>query len=211
VARQNDLRRLLSFDMGGTTAKLCLIDDFQALNSRSFEVDRVYRFKKGSGLPVRIPVIEMVEIGAGGGSIAQVDKLQRIQVGPESAGSEPGPAAYGRGGTHPAVTDADVCLGRIYADKFAGGAFRLDESAAKQAVHTHIADPLNLEPDLAALGISEVVDETWPRPPAHTPPNSGGTLPTVTWWLSAERRHCTLPAWARNWAWGASLSPLKPG
>ena len=159
VARQNDLRRLLSFDMGGTTAKLCLIDDFQALHSRSFEVDRVYRFKKGSGLPVRIPVIEMVEIGAGGGSIAQVDKLNRIQVGPESAGSEPGPAAYGRGGELPTVTDADVGLGRIFPETFAGGTFKLDEEAAKQAVHTRLAVPLQLETDLAAFGISEMVDE----------------------------------------------------
>ncbi|MDH3435035.1 MAG: hydantoinase/oxoprolinase family protein, partial [Gammaproteobacteria bacterium] len=113
VARESGLERLLSFDMGGTTAKLCLIDDYEPLMSRSFEVDRVYRFKKGSGLPVRIPVIEMVEIGAGGGSIASIDKLHRIQVGPQSAGSEPGPAAYGRGGTRPTVTDADIQLGRI--------------------------------------------------------------------------------------------------
>jgi N-methylhydantoinase A len=134
VARQADLRRVLSFDMGGTTAKLCLVDDFEPLTSRSFEVDRVYRFKKGSGLPLRIPVIEMVEIGAGGGSLAKVDKLQRIQVGPESAGSEPGPACYGRGGTDPAVTDADVRLGRIWPGTFAGGAS-------------------------AAFGVSEVVDE----------------------------------------------------
>ena len=116
--------------MGGTTAKLCLLDDYEPLMSRSFEVDRVYRFKKGSGLPVRIPVIEMVEIGAGGGSIATIDKLERIQVGPESAGSEPGPAAYGRGGDKPTVTDADVHLGRIYAEKFAGGELELDTEAA---------------------------------------------------------------------------------
>ena len=98
ISEHLGLDRMLSFDMGGTTAKLCLIDDGKPLTSRSFEVDRVYRFKKGSGLPVRIPVIEMVEIGAGGGSIARIDKLKRIQVGPESAGSEPGPAAYDRGG-----------------------------------------------------------------------------------------------------------------
>jgi N-methylhydantoinase A len=159
VARHNDLRRLLSFDMGGTTAKLCLIDDFQPLTSRSFEVDRVYRFKKGSGLPVRIPVIEMVEIGAGGGSIARVDKLKRIQVGPESAGSEPGPAAYGLGGNLPAVTDADVRLGRIYAEKFAGGALELDTAAADRALDIEIAAKLGLDTDTAAFGVSEVVDE----------------------------------------------------
>jgi len=159
VARQLDLRRVLSFDMGGTTAKLCLIDDFEPLASRSFEVDRVYRFKKGSGLPVRIPVIEMVEIGAGGGSVAQVDKLGRIQVGPESAGSEPGPASYGRGGKRPAVTDADLRLGRIRADNFAGGAFDLDAAAADRALQEEVAEPLGMDLELAAFGISEVVDE----------------------------------------------------
>lgn len=159
VAHQAGLDRVLSFDMGGTTAKLCLIDDYEPLTSRSFEVDRVYRFKKGSGLPVRIPVIEMVEIGAGGGSIARVDKLQRIQVGPESAGSEPGPAAYGRGGTRPAVTDADVRLGRIVPETFAGGAFELDSAAAEKALLDGVAGPLGLDADTAAFGISEVVDE----------------------------------------------------
>ena len=159
VARQAGLRRVLSFDMGGTTAKLSLVDDYEPLMSRSFEVDRVYRFKKGSGLPVRIPVIEMVEIGAGGGSIAQVDKLRRIQVGPESAGSEPGPACYGRGGRKPAVTDADVRLGRVYGPTFAGGAFSLDGPAADVALQDGIAGPLELDLDLAAHGVSEVVDE----------------------------------------------------
>jgi N-methylhydantoinase A len=159
TARQAGLRRVLSFDMGGTTAKLCLVDDFEPLSSRSFEVDRVYRFKKGSGLPVRIPVIEMVEIGAGGGSIARVDKLRRIQVGPESAGSEPGPACYGRGGEHAAVTDADVCLGRVVANTFAGGAFALDGAAAERALRRIVAEPLALDLRTAALGVSEVVDE----------------------------------------------------
>ena len=159
VARYAGLERVLSFDMGGTTAKLCLIDDFEPLTSRSFEVDRVYRFRKGSGLPVRIPVIEMVEIGAGGGSIAQIDKLGRIQVGPESAGSEPGPAAYGRGGERPAVTDADVKLGRVYADTFAGGSFHLDTAASDRALQQEIAGPLGLDSAMAAFGVSEVVDE----------------------------------------------------
>lgn len=157
LAKELGLDRLLSFDMGGTTAKLCLIDDGQALKSRSFEVDRVYRFKKGSGLPVRIPVIEIVEIGAGGGSIASIDKLQRIQVGPESAGSEPGPAAYGRGGTRPTVTDADVQLGKIYAEKFAGGSFALDIKASESVITQELGQDLSAE--LAAFGISEVVDE----------------------------------------------------
>lgn len=159
VARELELDRLLSFDMGGTTAKLCLIDDYEPLMSRSFEVDRVYRFKKGSGLPVRIPVIEMVEIGAGGGSIASIDKMRRIQVGPESAGSEPGPAAYGRGGTRPTVTDADVQLGRIVAETFAGGALQLDSAASGVAIKRDICAPLALSPDLGAFAISEVVEE----------------------------------------------------
>jgi len=159
IAREAGLSKVLSFDMGGTTAKLCLIDDFEPLTSRSFEVDRAYRFKKGSGLPVRIPVIEMVEIGAGGGSIARIDTLQRIQVGPESSGSEPGPAAYGRGGTSPAVTDADVSLGRIVADTFADGAFELDSAAAAEALRAEIGKPLGLDIESAAFGVSEVVDE----------------------------------------------------
>jgi len=159
VARQAGLRRVLSFDMGGTTAKLCLVDDYEPLTSRSFEVDRVYRFKKGSGLPVRIPVIEMVEIGAGGGSIAQVDKLRRVQVGPESAGSEPGPACYGRGGVQAAVTDADVRLGRVWPGTFAGGSFQLDPGAAEAALQRGVANPLGLDLDTAAYAISEVVDE----------------------------------------------------
>ncbi len=159
VANELSMSRLLSFDMGGTTAKLCLIDDGKPLMSRSFEVDRVYRFKKGSGLPVRIPVIEMVEIGAGGGSIAHIDKLGRLNVGPESAGSEPGPAAYGRGGERPTVTDADVVLGKIYAETFAGGAFALDGDAAGQALETSLAEMLDVSKVDAAFGLSEVVDE----------------------------------------------------
>ena len=150
------LDRMLSFDMGGTTAKLCLIDDGKPLTSRSFEVDRVYRFKKGSGLPVRIPVIEMVEIGAGGGSIARIDKLKRIQVGPESAGSEPGPAAYDRGGNKPTVTDADIALGRVYPEKFA---FPLNIERANQSIQDSVARLLGIDINLAAFSISEVVDE----------------------------------------------------
>ncbi len=159
LAEALDLDRVLSFDMGGTTAKICLIDDHAPLLSRAFEVDRAYRFKKGSGLPVRIPVIEMVEIGAGGGSIAEVDKLDRIQVGPASAGSEPGPACYGRGGARATVTDADAVLGRLDADRFAGGTMRLDEAAAARAVETDVARPLGMDTLTGAFGIGEVVDE----------------------------------------------------
>ena len=156
ISEHLGLDRMLSFDMGGTTAKLCLIDDGKPLTSRSFEVDRVYRFKKGSGLPVRIPVIEMVEIGAGGGSIARIDKLKRIQVGPESAGSEPGPAAYDRGGNKPTVTDADIALGRVYPEKFA---FPLNLERANQCIQDNVAQVLEIDINLAAFSISEVVDE----------------------------------------------------
>jgi N-methylhydantoinase A len=159
VARQLDLDRVLSFDMGGTTAKLCLIDEFEPLSSRSFEVDRVYRFKKGSGLPVRIPVIEMVEIGAGGGSVAGIDNLRRIQVGPESAGSDPGPAAYGLGGLRATVTDADALMGHLHGASFAGGAMTLDTAAARRAVEEDVAAPLGFDADGGAFGIAEVVDE----------------------------------------------------
>jgi N-methylhydantoinase A len=159
VARALALESVLSFDMGGTTAKMCLIDKGEPASARVFEVDRSYRFKKGSGTPIRIPVIELVEIGAGGGSLASVDKLKRIAVGPESAGSEPGPACYARGGTQPAVTDADLLLGRIEPSRFAGGAIRLDERAAAEAMGKAIGEPLALESDEAAFAVSEVVDE----------------------------------------------------
>lgn len=159
VAAQSGLGQVVSFDMGGTTAKLCLIDDAKPQLSRAFEVDRVYRFKKGSGLPVRIPVIEMVEIGAGGGSLASVDKLGRIQVGPASAGSEPGPACYGRGGRHPAVTDADVVLGHVQAEYFAGGGLSLDPDAARAALTADVGAALELSPEMAAFGVAQVVDE----------------------------------------------------
>ncbi len=159
VARQCGLDRVISFDMGGTTAKLCIVDGGQPLSSRHFEVARSYRFRRGSGLPVRVPVIEMVEIGAGGGSIASVDTMGQIRVGPLSAGSEPGPASYGRGGTLPTVTDADVALGRLDPGRFAGGSISIDPSLAKSAVATHVGARLGLEEGLAAYGISEMVDE----------------------------------------------------
>jgi N-methylhydantoinase A len=159
VARQRGFDKVLSFDMGGTTAKVCLIDDFRPQASRTFEVARVGRFKKGSGLPLRIPVIEMVEIGAGGGSIAQVDSMGRIQVGPESAGADPGPACYGRGGTHPAVTDANLALGRYDPELFAGGALRLYPDQSRKALAEHVGGTLALSADMAALGVVEMVDE----------------------------------------------------
>ena len=159
IAREHGLDQVVSFDMGGTTAKICLIDKAQPQTARAFEVARIYRFLKGSGLPLRIPVIEMVEIGAGGGSIARVDTLGRIVVGPDSAGSEPGPVCYRRGGEEPTVTDADVVLGRIDPTTFSGGKIALDVAAAKRATADQIAAALNLATEHAALGISEMVDE----------------------------------------------------
>jgi N-methylhydantoinase A len=159
IAEECGFRNIISFDMGGTTAKICLIDDLKPQYSRSFEVARQYRFLKGSGLPIRVPVVEMVEIGAGGGSIAEVDALSRVQVGPESAGSEPGPACYGRGGTRPTVTDADVMLGRIRPDHFAGGRMNLDAAAAASSIGAHVGKPLDLDTTAAALAISEIVEE----------------------------------------------------
>ena len=159
VARQCGLDRVLSFDMGGTTAKICLIDDFKPQTARAFEVARVGRFRKGSGLPLRIPVIEMVEIGAGGGSIASVDGMGRISVGPESAGADPGPACYGRGGIRPAVTDANLALGRYDPETFAGGTLRLHPQAADMALRAEIGGRLGLDAGMAALGVVEMVDE----------------------------------------------------
>lgn len=159
VASQNGVSRCLSFDMGGTTAKICFVDDFVANTSREFEVARVYRYAKGSGLPLRIPVIEMVEIGAGGGSIAAVDDLGRVRVGPESAGSEPGPVCYGLGGTRPAVTDANAVLGRLDPVYFAAGSLALDIASAEQAIEGNIGRPLKLEAGMSAYAITEIVDE----------------------------------------------------
>ncbi len=159
AARQRGELRMLSFDMGGTTAKACVIDDGVPLVAREFEVARADRFKKGSGLPVRVPVIEMIEIGAGGGSIARVDRLGLLKVGPDSAGADPGPACYNLGGRLPTVTDADLVLGYIDADFFLGGRMRLDREAARRAIEEHVARPLELDVVAAARGIHRVVNE----------------------------------------------------
>ena len=159
IAAKYDLDKVLSFDMGGTTAKICLIKNQTPKTARVFEVARTYRFKKGSGMPISIPVIDMVEIGAGGGSLAHVDSLQQIRVGPESAGSEPGPACYDRGGERPAVTDADLILGKLDAASFAGGTIQLDEAKSKAAIMRDIGTGLSMDCVEAAFGVGEVVDE----------------------------------------------------
>jgi N-methylhydantoinase A len=158
-AERLGLDRLLSFDMGGTTAKACLIEDRKPLVASSFEVDRIYRFREGSGMPLTIPSIDMIEIGAGGGSIASVDNLGLLKVGPQSAGSAPGPACYGRGGTEPTVTDADLALGLLDADNFLGGDMMLDLPAAQTAIRK-LGERLGTDMATTARGIYRVVAET---------------------------------------------------
>ena len=159
TAARYGLGKVLSFDMGGTTAKICLIKNQTPKTSRVFEVARTYRFKKGSGMPISIPVIDMVEIGAGGGSLAHIDSMRQIRVGPESAGSEPGPACYGRGGDKPAVTDADLVLGKLNPDNFAGGSIQLHADSSADALVNVLGKTLDMDAQTAAFGLAEVVDE----------------------------------------------------
>ena len=160
LAVELGLNRVISFDMGGTTAKISLIEDFEPGKAREFEVDRQAHFRKGSGLPLRIPVIEMVEIGAGGGSIARIDGTGRVTIGPDSAGADPGPAAYGQGGTQPTITDADIVLGKIDTEQFAGGKLSLDYDAAAKALNTNIGESQGLTTQMSAFAVAEMVDET---------------------------------------------------
>ena len=160
IADDLNLNKVISFDMGGTTAKITIIENKKAIKAREFEVDRKARFKKGSGLPLRIPVIEMVEIGAGGGSIARVNKLEQIITGPDSAGSFPGPACYNNGGKSPTITDADLVIGKINPDNFAGGKISLSKDLANKAIKKNISEIVKMDNETAALAISEIVDET---------------------------------------------------
>ena len=159
IAARYGLDKVLSYDMGGTTAKICLIEDSTPRTAKTFEVARTTRFAKGSGMSISIPVIEMIEIGAGGGSVASVDMLEQIRVGPRSAGADPGPACYGRGGTEPSVTDADVVLGRLSPETFGAPEIDLDPAAARAALTAAVGERLGLDPGTAAVGVSEVVDE----------------------------------------------------
>lgn len=159
IARQLDIPQAIAFDMGGTTAKVVFIDNGVPQYGRELEVARAYRFLKGSGMPLRIPVVDMVEIGAGGGSLAKRNALGLIDVGPESCGSEPGPACYGRGGEHPAITDADLLLGKIDPTLFAGGKIALSRASAVRALQTHLSDETDGEGQQAAMAMVEVVDE----------------------------------------------------
>ncbi|MBD26565.1 MAG: methylhydantoinase [Acidimicrobiaceae bacterium] len=159
IAARHGIDAALSYDMGGTTAKICLIDEQSPRSAKTFEVARTHRFTKGSGMPISIPVIEMIEIGAGGGSIANVDDLKQIRVGPLSAGSEPGPAAYGLGGSLATVTDANVLLGRISPETFGADDIDLIPDESRKALLTDIAEPLKTDVENAAIGVIEVVDE----------------------------------------------------
>ena len=150
---------LISFDMGGTTAKICVIDQGKPLIAHEFEVDRIYRFKKGSGLPIKIPVIELIEIGTGGGSIARVDGLGLLKVGPDSSGAMPGPVCYGRGGEEPTVTDANLILGYLDPAYFLGGRMVLDLAKARAIIKSKIADKLGLSVEEAAWGIHQIANE----------------------------------------------------
>jgi N-methylhydantoinase A len=158
-AGANGYDDLMSFDMGGTTAKLCLIEDGRPLVTHEFEAARTDRFTRGSGLPIKTPTIDMIEIGVGGGSLAHVDQLGLLACGPESAGADPGPACYGGGGTRPTVTDADLVLGYLDPGFFLGGEMRLDVDAAREAIRAHIAEPLGLTVEAAAWGIHRLVNE----------------------------------------------------
>ncbi|WP_127560980.1 hydantoinase/oxoprolinase family protein [Nioella ostreopsis] len=180
IAARHGLDKVLSFDMGGTTAKICLIKHQTPKTARVFEVARSYRFKKGSGMPISIPVIDMVEIGAGGGSLAHVDALNQIRVGPESAGSEPGPACYGRGGDRPAVTDADLVLGKLDPAHFAGGSIPLYPDRSEAALKAHLADRLDMDATEAAFGLAEVVDENMANAARVHAVENGEDLSTYT-------------------------------
>jgi N-methylhydantoinase A len=159
AARQAGEDRLLSFDMGGTTAKACVIDRGEPLLAREFEVARADRFKKGSGLPIRVPVIELIEIGAGGGSVARLDRMNLLKVGPDSAGADPGPACYALGGREPTVTDADLVLGYLDPDFFLGGRMRLDVDAGRRAITDFVGKPMGFDLARAAWSIHRVVNE----------------------------------------------------
>lgn len=163
ISRRTGLDKTMAFDMGGTTAKICLIEKGEPLRTDEFEAARVYRFARGSGLPLKVPSIELIEIGAGGGSIARYDDTRLLKIGPDSAGASPGPACYGLGGIYPTVTDADLCLGYLDADFFLGGEMKLDKGKALAAIEEHIGRPLGISTTRAAWGIHEVVNNNMAR------------------------------------------------
>lgn len=222
IAQQGAMPRVLSFDMGGTTAKTCLIHDGAPEITTDFEVARTYRFKKGSGLPLRVPVVDLIEIGAGGGSIVRVDGLGLIKVGPDSIGADPGPACYGRGGTLPTVTDADLVLGYLGAGSFLGGRMELDVEAARRAIAEHVAEPLGISLERAAQGIHAIVNENMANasrvqaverghePAAYTMVAFGGAGPVHAWDIARRLRISSLvipPSAGLGSALGLTLAP----
>ena len=178
--RMFDIRDMFCFDMGGTTAKSCLIQKGHAGLVSTFEVGRVQRFKKGSGLPIQVPVVDLMEIGAGGGSIAKINRLGLLGVGPESAGADPGPACYIQGGVNPTVTDADLVLGYLDPDFFLGGTMRLDIELSKQAIQEKIADPLGTTLVEAAFGIHDLINETMAAAAKTHIAEKGGNPSSIT-------------------------------
>ncbi len=179
-SRLFDLPDVFCFDMGGTTAKSCLIQNGVAGVVPTFEVGRVQRFMKGSGLTIQVPVVDLMEIGAGGGSIARVSRLGTLQVGPQSAGADPGPICYGRGGTEPTVTDADLLLGYLDPNYFLGGEMSLDVDAARRGVAERIAGPLDVPFLQAVWGIHDLVNETMAAAAKTHIAERGGNPQTVT-------------------------------
>ncbi len=222
IGRQRKLPRILSFDMGGTTAKSCLIHDGTPEITMDFEVARMYRLKKGSGLPLRIPVVDLIEIGAGGGSIVRLDGLGLITVGPDSAGAEPGPACYGRGGKLPTVTDADLVLGYLDPESFLGGRMRLDAGAAREAIETYVGRPLGISVAQAALRIHDIVNENMANasrvqaverghdPTGYALAAFGGAGPVHAWGVATRLRIGTIivpPSAGLGSAVGLLLAP----
>jgi N-methylhydantoinase A/oxoprolinase/acetone carboxylase beta subunit len=222
IARQAARPRVLSFDMGGTTAKTALIHDGAPEVTTDFEVARTYRFKKGSGLPLRAPVVDLIEIGAGGGSIVRVNNLGLIKVGPDSVGADPGPACYGRGGALATVTDADLVLGYLDGASFLGGRMAIDKDAARSAIERTVAAPLGLSVEAAALGIHAIVNETMANasriqaverghePAAYAMVAFGGAGPVHAWGVARRLRMSTLiipPSAGLGSALGLMLAP----
>ena len=160
VRKKAGLGSAIAFDMGGTTAKVCLLEGDEPHRASEYEVARVHRFKRGSGIPIKVPCVDLLEIGTGGGSIAKVGPLGLLEVGPQSAGADPGPACYGRGGTKPTVTDADLLLGYLDAAHFLGGTMVLDRDASRRAIINEVAKPLDLDVERAAWGIHELANES---------------------------------------------------
>lgn len=173
-------REVVAYDMGGTSAKACFFRDGDIPISREYEIDRSYRFKRGTGMPLSVPTVDLIEIGAGGGSIARVNELGLLKVGPESASAFPGPACYGRGGQRPTVTDADLVLGYLNADYFAGGQIALDTAASHEALRAHVAEPLGVGLLDAAWGIHTVVNEAMANALKVAVAEAGGDIQKVT-------------------------------